>query len=41
MPLSAANMLGTRVVNNSGVEVPTTTLRGKVVALYFSASWCV
>lgn len=34
-------MLGPRLVNNAGADVPTTSLRGKVVALYFSASWYV
>lgn len=37
-----ATLLGPVLKDNQGNDVPTTdALSGKVVALYFSASWCV
>ena len=34
------SLLGPSLRDNAESDVPTSALRGKVVALYFSASWC-
>lgn len=40
MPVQTpAELLGPTLVNNEGENVPSSSLSGKVVALYFSASW--
>ena len=36
---SVESLLGPSLQDNAGSDVPTSALRGKVVALYFSASW--
>ena len=30
-----------KIIDADGKEIPTESLRGKIVALYFSASWCI
>jgi thiol-disulfide isomerase/thioredoxin len=37
---NALELLGTSLVGKGGKEVAVSSLQGKVVALYFSASWC-
>jgi nucleoredoxin len=39
-PAWASELLGDTLVNAAGEEIQTSTLEGKKVALYFSASWC-
>jgi len=33
-------LLGDKLIDNTGKQVATSTLKGKIVGLYFSASWC-
>lgn len=37
---SMNSLLGPSLKDNAEGDVPTSALQGKVVALYFSASWC-
>lgn len=44
MPLAAfaslEELVGTELINAQGEKVETSSLAGKVIGLYFSASWC-
>ena len=37
---SLEDLVGTELVNADGEKVATSSLEGKVIGLYFSASWC-
>ena len=37
---SLEELVGPELINAAGEKVPTSSLAGKVVGLYFSAEWC-